>query len=111
MYFKNIVNNSHKSHKDIYEKAQVSERMFYLIISGRTPTKATLLALALSLEMNIAEIENILQKAGYVLSKSIAFDMVVKWMVENETNKLMNINYVLDELELPFLMTREKSPN
>lgn len=88
--------------------------MFRYVKSGCIPTKETLIALAISLEMNIDEIQTLLQKAGYILSKSIAFDMVVKWLIKHDERKrkeqslIIYINYVLDELELPLLMTREK---
>ena len=56
----------------------------------------------------------LLPKAGYVLSDSIVFDMVVKeLMVQVETvqdysNAIFYINHVLYDLELPLLMTRKK---
>lgn len=75
------------------------------------PTKVSLLALAISLELKTDEIYFLLQKAGYVLSESIAFDMVIKYLLENpQTAKnVFYINDVLYELNLPLLMTREKS--
>jgi len=88
--------------------------MFRHIKSDSIPTKETLLALTISLEMSVDEIETLLQKAGYVLSKSIAFDMVVKWLIEHDERKVKGesrvsyINYVLHNLELPLLMTRER---
>ena len=89
----------------------LSERMFRHIKTGYLPSKASLLALAISLELKPDEIYSLKQKAGYVLSNSIAFDMVVKWLLENSQIKisLFYINDVLYELNLPLLMTREKS--
>ena len=73
-----------------------------------------MLVLAISLNLSIEEINLLLQKAGFVLSKSIEFDMVVKCLLEKTKNKklinrLFYINNVLFDLGLPFLMTREKS--
>ena len=85
--------------------------MYRRIRSNYHPTKASLLALAISLELKTDEIYLLLQKAGYVLSESIAFDMVVKYLLENaQTAKnVFYINDVLYELNLPLLMIREKS--
>lgn len=85
--------------------------MYRRIKSGYHPTKTSLLALAISLELETDEIYLLLQKAGYVLSKSIAFDMVVKYLLENQQaeKNLFYINDVLYELKLQLLMTREKS--
>lgn len=113
-HFQNLIEVLDKFYREIYEEAQVSERMFYHIKSGCIPTKAVLMALAVALKLNIYEIENLLQKAGYVLSKSIAFDMVVKWLIENDEHKakglsrICYINYILYDLRLPLLMTRER---
>lgn len=97
--------------KIIYINALLSERMFRHIKTDYNPTKTSLLALAISLELKIDKIELLLQKAGYTLSNSIAFDMVVKWLIINhKTNKnvLWEINNILYELNFPLLMTREK---
>lgn len=85
--------------------------MYRHIKSDYRPTKVSLLALAISLELQTDEIYLLLQKAGYVLSKSIAFDMVIKYLLENpQTAKnVFYINDILYELNLPLLMTREKS--
>ena len=110
-YLNYLIYHSHKKHKNIYDKALISDRMYRRIRADYHPTKASLLALAISLEPKTDEIYLLLQKAGYVLSESIAFDMVVKYLLENvQTAKnVFNINDVLYELNLPLLMTREKS--
>ncbi len=85
--------------------------MYRHIKSDYHPTKTSLLALAISLELETEEIYFLLQQAGYVLSESIAFDVVIKYLFENSQNakNLFCINDVLYELNLPLLMTREKS--
>ena len=64
-------------------------------------------------DLKLEEIYSLLQKAGYILSESIAYDMTIKWLLENTSNNMQNrlfyINDILYELELPLLMTREKS--
>jgi hypothetical protein len=114
IYLQQLIAKSGKSCRALYEEAQISERMFYLIKAGRTPSKTTLLALAITLGMNIDEIDILLPMTGYVLSRSIAFDVVVRYLLGQKYigNHVMSINDVLSELELPLLMTREKrSPN
>ncbi|MDR0917957.1 MAG: hypothetical protein LBM93_01700, partial [Oscillospiraceae bacterium] len=69
-------------------------------------------SLAISLELSLHEIELLLRKHGYCLSKSLPNDMVVLWFLKN-TNKyknncclIQNINNTLYELNLPQLMTK-----
>lgn len=108
-----IIYNSHKKNKIIYDRALISERMYRRIKSDYHPTKTSLIALAISLDLKLEEIYSLLQKAGYILSESIAYDMTIKWLLENTSNNMQNrlfyINDILYELELPLLMTREKS--
>lgn len=111
-YLKNLLHNSKKKNKDIYDNAMLSDRMFHRIKTDYHPTKTSLLALAISLELNIIETEILLKKAGYVLSGSIAFDMAVKYLIEvhyGKKNCIDIINNKLFELNLSRLMTREKS--
>lgn len=100
--------------KKLYEHAQISERMFQYIKNGRIPTKQSLIAIAVSLELGLEEIKQLLSKAGYALSDSIAWDMIVAALLQqSETagdycNAVARINNVLFDLGLPLLMTREK---
>jgi len=111
-YLNSIILKYPAKQKIIYDRALLSERMFRHIKTDYNPAKTSLLALAISLELKIDEIEILLQKAGYVLSASIAFDMVVKWLLINHKTKknlLWEVNDILYELNLPLLMAREKS--
>ncbi len=70
------------------------------------------MAVSLSLNINLDDLRGILKKYGYCLSESVAADMVVKWFVtyrnDNSRNILFMVNEVLEEMELPLLMTRIK---
>jgi len=61
------------------------------------------------------EIQTILKKAGYMLSKSLPNDAVIIWLLENEIEKIsgnqriLHINETLDSLGMPLLMAREKN--
>lgn len=93
-----------------YKKANVSERMYQYIAKGRNPTKETALALCLSFGLSLAEIELLLKAGGYVLSKALPNDMVIFFLVthpeECKGPLVFYINEVLQELQMPLLMTR-----
>jgi hypothetical protein len=99
---------------ELYDMAQVSERMFRYAKNGKHLTKETLLALAVAMGLGLDEIQVLLKKAGYILSKSLPNDMVLVQMIESakhgskKSNLVSHINDVLYELELPLLMTRDK---
>ncbi|MCM1263466.1 MAG: hypothetical protein NC313_12180 [Butyrivibrio sp.] len=101
-------------HKKLYEYAQISERMFQRIKNGRKPTKESLIAIAVSLELGLDETKGLLNMAGYALSEAIAWDVVIKTLIlelestDNYEGALIRINDVLYDMGLPLLMTREK---
>ena len=109
-YLNKLIHLSSKKNKSIYYEALISERMYRFIKSGYIPTKPSILAIAVALGLKADEIYLLLQKAGYVLSESIGFDMVVKYLIENPQipNNVLYINDILYELDLPLLMTRGK---
>lgn len=112
-YLKNIVMNKKKVLKKLKDEV-ISERMLNYFFNGKIPNKPSLLAIAVVLELNLEETELLLKKAGYTLSKSIYFDIVVKKYIKETENgkngggKIEEINEILYNLSLPMLMTREK---
>lgn len=92
----------------------ISERMLNYFFNGKIPNKPSLLAIAIGLKLNLEETELLLKKAGYILSESIYFDIVVKRYIKetengkNGSGKIEEINEILYRLSLPMLMTREK---
>ena len=96
----------------LLEQSNVTERMLEHIKSGMHPSKESILAIAISLGLNIAEIQAMLKSFGYVLSQSLPNDMVVLYLLEhNDCNNKENslvwyINNTLEELNLPLLGTK-----
>ncbi len=96
--------------KDLCDSAVISDRMLRYY-KYKTPTKQALLAITIALNMDRPEIEDILRKYGYCLSESIAADAVIRWFLNSHSKtrgrKLLElINYTLDKMGLPLLMTR-----
>lgn len=91
--------------------ATISERMFEYFCEGMIPTKESVLALGISLELNLEDIQQMLGKAGYCLSRSLPADMIAWWFIKyqhNNRGNLHSINEVLHNCGLPLLMTRNK---
>lgn len=95
---------------DVYKDANIDRRLFSKIISneGYTPTKGTVLALAIALKLNLDETTSLLKSAGYALSHSSKSDIVVEFFI-SQTDGHYNIDVVNDALEhfnLPTLGSR-----
>ncbi len=98
--------------KMLYSNSLVTERMFRYYKSGSSITKPTLLSMSIILNLPFDEIEMLLKRYGYCLSKSLISDIVFLWFLNSEQNQnnrkelLYKINETLYEMELPILATR-----
>ena len=63
------------------------------------PTKPTVLAFALALELNMAQTRDLLNRAGYALSRSSKFDIVLEYYISNGKYDVIEINQVLFYLD------------
>ena len=68
-------------------KSDISERMFYYFFKNKIPAKNSLLAICITLDMSLEEIEKVLFKAGYVLSNSIILDVIIKKLLKDKIKR------------------------
>lgn len=85
----------------VYKKANVTKQTFSKIRNNihYNPTKQTVLAFAIALQLNLDETKDLLLKAGYALSKSSYFDVIISYFFESENYDIYEINAVLFEYE------------
>ena len=92
---------------EVYKRAEVSKQLFSKILSNRDyrPTKDTAVQLAIGLQLDIAQTQKLLEKAGYVLTRSSKTDLVVQYYIERKVYSIPFINAALDDCGLPMLKT------
>ena len=67
------------------------------------PQKKTAIALAISLELTIDDTLDLLKTAGYTLSSSHKFDMIIQYFIVNQNYNIFEINEALFAFEQPLL--------
>ena len=89
----------------VYKKANIDRRLFSKIKSNvdYKPSKQTVLAFAIALELNLDETLDLLGRAGMTLSKSSEFDIIMEYCIDNRITNIMDINCILFDHDQPLL--------
>lgn len=90
---------------DCWKAANISRKTFSKILCEKNyhPTKTTVLAIAISLKLTIKETNELLEPAGYVLTKSDKIDYIVMYFIENKIYDILTVNEALFDCDLKVL--------
>ena len=90
---------------ECYRKANVDRKLFSKIRSNPAykPSKPTVCAFAIALELPWGEAKGLLGKAGFALSRSSGFDRILDYCFRHRIYNLDEINEVLFQYDLPLL--------
>lgn len=100
-----LIDQTGKKDSYIYNRANVSRQHFSKIRNNPQykPSKATALAFAIALELDLKQTEDLIGRAGYALTNSSKFDVILRYFIERKNYNIVEINMALYEFDQSLL--------
>lgn len=104
MLFRKIEEKGFQKDSDFYKKANITKQTFSKMKSpDYHPKKTTAVAAAIALELSLDGTNELLMKAGYCLSHSLRFDIIVEYFISEKIYDIDQINISLFDYDQPLL--------
>jgi O-acetyl-ADP-ribose deacetylase (regulator of RNase III) len=100
-----LIDATGRKDSEIYRRANIDRRLFSKMRSNEhySPSKPTALAFAVALELTLDQTEDLLERAGFALSHSRKFDVIVEYFIQSRKYDIFKINEVLFSYDQPLL--------
>lgn len=89
----------------VYKRANISKQHFSKLINdpNAKPSKQTAIALSLALELDLDATRDLIGRAGYALTNSSTFDLIIRYFIEHGQFNVIEINIALYEFDQSLL--------
>lgn len=95
------IRKSGQKNSTIYKKANITKQHFSKLINNpnATITKPVAVAFALALELDLKQTRDLIGRAGYTLTNSSVFDLIIQYHIEHKKYNVVEINVALYEFD------------
>ena len=93
----NLISEKGLTDPEFYRRANIDRKLFSKLRNkDYHPSKKVAISCAIALELDLQETLDLLGKAGYTLSSSILFDVIIEYYISNRKYNIVEINSCLD---------------
>ena len=92
-----LIDKSGEKDSVIYKRANVDRKLFSKIRNNPSykPSKPTAIAFAIALELNLEDTKDLIGRAGFALSRSSKFDVIIEYFIKQGVYDIFVINEAL----------------
>lgn len=93
----NLIDASGETDPMVYKRANIDRKLFAKIRKDENykPSRKTAIALAIALKLSLPEAQDLLKRAGFSLSQSSTFDLIIRYCLEHHIWDINDVNSIL----------------
>ena len=102
-YLRDLISETGLTDPQIYYSAGMTRQHFNKLINDLEyqPTKRTVYQLIVGMQLDLEKAQKLLEKAGYAMSRSSKFDLIMEYYIRNRKYNIIEIDVTLFDAGLP----------